>query len=228
MHYDGRVLRGRGAGTRAKGKNSTISGEAQVTGTRLCVFLIIGMAVAASSCSSVSLKRLPSFYDGGLDYKVDPYIRAAVSLQALGKDKGCERLLALARSSSDVLQGQQVFILCRMLFAAKPGADFRGPAIGAPTFLRGRSDWSLEPIECVDGVPFLITRGYDIDGCPEQSWSYVDYCMKECVWSNYHWRLLTYAEKKAALAKLLASNKWKEPVDERDIEFLSAQIEDVK
>ncbi|NQU10392.1 hypothetical protein HQ590_06365 [bacterium] len=180
----------------------------------------LGGAVADTD-SEVTLKALSDFHFGGGDYNVDPYIRAAVSLQALGKDEACAKLLAHG--------GDAVVVLCRMLFAAKTGGEFRRPMIGGATFLGGTgySDWPLEPIECVDGVPFLVTTGYFLAGFPEPPASYVTYCMTNCVWSSYQWRIPTAEEKRTALGKLLALQKWKRPLDWGERRFLSTQIEHV-
>ncbi len=177
----------------------------------------------------VCVAALPSIQSG--KYKVDPYISAASSLQAFGREKACEKLLALA----DVEQhGAQVFVLCRMLFTKKPGSDFKRPSLGGPSFLANteKSDWPLEPIELVDGVPFLITRGYLIGGEAESPAFYVRYCIETCDWNRFRFRPLSDAEKRKALDKLLASNKWKSRLldawrsrlSESDREFFAEQI----
>lgn len=198
---------------------------------RLYALIILAASIVAAAPSEVSLKALPDFYSAGWRYKVDPYLRAAVSLQALGKDKACGKLLDLAKvKREDSGESQKVVVLCRMLFAAKPGGEFRRPMIGGAVFLGGTgySDWPLEPIECVDGVPFLVAAGYFLAGHAEPSESYVQYCMTNCVWSSSQWRMPSGEEKRAALAKLLALPKWKKPLDERDRSFLSSQIDDAK
>lgn len=156
-------------------------------------------------------------------YKVDTYIEEAVSLQSLDHRTASERLLALA---SDNKSGYRVIILCRMLFTKRHGSDFRRPRIGGAVFLGGTdySDWPLEPIELVDGVPFLITQGYTLYGLPESRKSYLQYCLKNCDWSTFHFAPKTNKEKSDALNKLIASRKWRTPLDSGEREFLSAQI----
>ncbi len=99
--------------------------------------------------------------------------------------------------------------------------------IGGAGFFGGTdySDWPLEPIELVDGVPFLITRGYVLGGLPEADEWYLHYCETNCDWSNSHYAIKTDQQKREALYKLLASPKWKRPLDTSEREFLSEQIQ---
>src|SRR5882672_7824012 len=116
-----------------------------ITLLSLSIFLATEVTVAFGA-SEVTLKELPNFYLEPSDYKVDPYTRAAASLQSLGKDKACAKLLALAKTRSEKrdedpkwYEDLKVVILCRMLFSAKAGGEFRGPMIGGPSFL-GNTD----------------------------------------------------------------------------------------
>ena len=83
-------------------------------------------------------------------FRVDPYIRAAATLQSLGKDKAIDTLLKLAENRE---QDSQVIVLCRMLFVKKAKGEFRRPYIGAalssaalPTQTGpwSRSSWLME------------------------------------------------------------------------------------
>src|SRR5205807_5618959 len=78
------------------------------------------------------LKDLPGFVLGGSSYKADPYIEAAVKLQAVGEEKAGWLLSELAE---DPEHGDKVIVLCRMLFTAGPKAEFRRPGLRGPTFL---------------------------------------------------------------------------------------------
>lgn len=175
-----------------------------------------------ANAADISLDDLPSIQDG--DYRVDPYMAAASRLQALGKEKACKRLQALAEQ--DDFPHGRVIVLCRMLFAKKAGSKFRRPEIGAASFLADTDypDWPLEPIELVDGVPFLVTRGYSLGGHAEPSSVYLKYCMRNCDWSSVTFKPKSAAEKRKALEKLLSPKKWKQPLDEDDKKFLSSQI----
>lgn len=179
----------------------------------------------------MTLAGLPGF--GYHDrYAVDLYLKTASLLQALGPERGPARLLELARSI-DRLGGAKwlddegsMFVLCRMLFTARPGKEFRRPYIGGPT-LFGRTtmaDWPLEPIELVDGIPFLIVEGYTLGGVPEASERYVRYCREGCRWADTQFRPRTPDEKQRALSRLLADKRWKRPLDSGERAFLEDQI----
>jgi hypothetical protein len=162
-------------------------------------------------------------------YRVDPYIKAAVALQSVDRVAALERLHALARSEDQDQDWptEKVIVLCRMLFTKRPGSDFRGPAIGAPVFLGGTvySDWPLEPTESVDGVPFVILRGYQQGGRPESNEQYLEYCEANCDWSAFHYTVKTKREERDALNKLIASPKWKTPLKAYECQFLAGQIQ---
>ena len=179
--------------------------------------LLSGDSITAGQKTQPSLKELPGFYSGGDRYKVDPYIAAAAKFQAIGKEKTFEALKKDGGFDSTI-------VLARMLFTAKPKKEFRRPMIGEASFLGGSSyeDWPLEPIEIVDGIPFLVVVGYSLSGRPEVS--YLDYCIKECDWGAAEFKPRSMGEKKKALAKLLASPKWKKQLTADEKAFLSAQI----
>jgi hypothetical protein len=165
------------------------------------------------------LQELPGFWGGGQDYKVDPYIRAAMDLQAMGEGKASSILLRA--------ECPAVYILCRMLYTPRKQAQFRRPLIGHAFFLGGTqyAEWPLEPIELVDGVPFLITRGYGIAGMPEWPEQYAKYCITNCDWNNTRFRIRTVEDKQKALNKLLSSPKWKRKLQDDDKAILQAQIQ---
>lgn len=177
----------------------------------------------------VAIKGLPAqlpFPDSGKDgYRVDPYITAAGKLKAAGKAEAV-KLLRAAAVKDAMLPPDPVIYLCRMLFTPKKGGAFRPPGVGAPRCLGGsdREDWPLLPIEVVDGVPFMVVWGYTLGGQPETTVHYVDYCARECEWGSTDYPAKSDARKKAALEKLLASKKWKRPLEDWEKKFLSSQI----
>jgi hypothetical protein len=179
----------------------------------------------AARAPAVVLKDLPDLVDG--KFKVDPYIRAAAALQALGKDEARKRLKELAQEEENLSREDCVICLCRMLYTAHRGDTFRRPELGGAFFL-GRThypDWPLEPIEVVDGVPFLITWGYAGGGGGGDSpTSYLRYCLDNCAWGEVKYTPKTAEEKAKALKKLLASKKWKVPLTDGEKEFLARQI----
>lgn len=182
-----------------------------------------------SDSKEVSLADLPDWDK----FKADAYIAAAASLQAKGKDKAAAILTALAKDANRG-DDKKIILLCRMLFQPKPIGEFRRPSIGAPVFVAQVSatdwptrffDWPLEPIEMVDGVPFLVVNGYVIGGYPESGSKYLDYCLKNCDWNPKAIKAKTAQEKKDALAKLSVSPKWKQPLTANEKKRLASQIE---
>lgn len=168
----------------------------------------------------VSPRSLPPAKVG--TFKAHPYIRAAAVLQGLGRTRACRVLARLAAREAAADAGTyRAVVLCRMLFVAKPGGQFRGPAVGAPSLLgepwfagTQDSDWPLYPIALSDGAPFLICWGYTLGGYPESSEGYLDYCMSQCAWSDFHFSLKTAPQEEQALQDLLATARAKVQQDE--------------
>jgi hypothetical protein len=78
----------------------------------------------------------------------------------------------------------------------------------------------------VDGVPFLIVRGYDVAGLVKSVESYLDYPEADGEWSHVQYVTETMREKRAALRELLSSPKWKTHSDAHERQrFFSQQIQ---
>lgn len=117
---------------------------------------------------------------------------------------------------------QRVIILCRMLFQAVSGDEFRRPFLGGPVFIDGsEGDWPLEPIAIVDQVPFVIVTGYDLGGRAEPASKYLEYCLANCEWTANDYAPKTEEELNAIAAELLESKEWTE---ERLKKFIEQQI----
>jgi hypothetical protein len=191
------------------------------TGILACAWVVPKWKAAAADPPSEFLAKLPGFRFGGRDYKVDAYIDAAIELQKLGEDKAIK---ALYENGANERGFDSTIVLARMLFVAKAKQEFRRPRIGGAQFLGDTSykDWPLEPIEIIDGIPFLIVTGYRGSGVAEQN--YLGYCVDKCDWNPTKFKRKSAREKKKALEKLLASLKWEEPLEEREKAYLAAQI----
>jgi len=152
------------------------------------------------------------------NFKIEPFLRRAAALQAMGRDAACKSLLAGGG-------GDDVILLCRLLFVRRGASEFRRPLIGAPVFLADTevSDWPLEPVELIDGVPIVITIGYILGGEPEPASSYLKYCMANCDWSPVRYADITRDQVRDAMSKLFASPKWKRPLTQFERDFLAAQ-----
>jgi hypothetical protein len=188
--------------------------------------VVTGLAWAIPAEAPVSLSDLPNF-DVSLNpqsYRVDPFIRVAVALQSLDRSAALARLHAMAY---DPRAKARVIILSRMLFMAPSDSKLRRPLIGGAIFLGGTnySDWPQEPIEIVDGIPFLIANGYILAGLAESDESYLQYCETHGDWSTFRFSVRTVQEKREALRELLASDKWGATLTDHEQSFLAGQIE---
>jgi hypothetical protein len=190
------------------------------------IAVILAMSVAwgggVHGAYGKDLPSQPDFYSGS--FQSETYIRLATELQALGREAAELRLHEIAR---DEHSPGKAIILCRMLFKKRPSEQFRRPLVGEAVFIGGTgySDWPLEPIELVDGVPFLITRGYLLAGKPESDDQYLSYCGTHADWTDVQYAVPTKQQEQAALAKLVASPKWKMPLSDEEHKFLARQIE---
>jgi hypothetical protein len=190
------------------------------------LIFLSGTALFSLGCQeSFDVESLPSFQMGEYkNYRVGPYVKAAIRLQEMGQEAACDALLNASHNKSNC---RQIFVLCRMLFLKRTTSEFRRPAIGSPVLLgaTSTSHWPLEPIECIDGVPFLITQGYVLGGLPESAESYLRYCIANCDWNAARFNVLTDDHTRNALAELIKSNRWKRPLNNAEQDFLSAQIQ---
>lgn len=198
--------------------------------------------VSGQDKSSVAAESLAALMNrNSSEYKVDLYLRAAVSLQALTASEAQKALLSFAwdlykkdefSNEYFINNNPAIIALCRMLFRqreasfGKQATEFRRAQIGGAGFFGGTSygNWPLEPIEIVDGIPFKIVQGYSLGGWPELAHEYIEYCIGNCDWNDYRFRVATMVQKQSALGKLLASPKWKQKLSSYNKEFFSVQI----
>ncbi len=162
---------------------------------------------------------------GVQQYKADDYLRAAVSLQAMGREAACQSLLASAKTNPG--PDLRFFVLCRMLFTQRGTNEFRLPHYDNAYYVEYVPEFKLAPIELVDGIPFLLTAkwGGGYGGGQEGAENYVRWCMANCDWSTYAFREATAKQKSDALAKFMSSIMLKRPLTDSQKNFLSAQIE---
>jgi hypothetical protein len=168
-------------------------------------------------------------------HKVDPYIRAAVELQTLGKEQACKLLNSFLqkygspyRPAPDNLSidGLQIAPLCRMLFVKREGGEFRRIRYGSAGFVGGTdyADWPLDPIVIVDGVPFNVVTFITSTGEPEYAESYLIYCLENCDWNDFRFEVKSEAQKQTALQNLFLLPKLKNHLSDRSKELLSEQL----
>ena len=170
------------------------------------LLLIVVQPVVAADQPPITLSDVPKW--DTRDYKADAFIAAAAKFQALGKEKACECLLELAgpqaaRTIDEGTRREGLFILCRMIFTARAKEEFRRPSLGAAVCVGSIESklWSREPIEIVDGVPFLVVRGYIIGGLPESVDDYVKYCINNCAWNSFEFKPKSAEEKQKSHAR---------------------------
>jgi len=187
-------------------------------------FLFACLAMFLSTLRAADEVTIETCTPIGWNFKIVPYLSVAKSLQEEGRDKAILRLRTWADTGK---HEDQVMILCRMLFEAKKGADFRRPRIGGASFLGGTDypDWSLEPIDIYENVPILITYGYMLGGVPESSVRYLDFCIKNCDWRQSRYSVLSHEKLKGIVAKWLTARKWTVPLLPRDQAFFTDQAE---
>jgi ankyrin repeat protein len=139
------------------------------------------------------------------DYRASHYLQCAVELDHLDPASRAARLREIAM---DLGRASELFPLCRMLFEAKGGAEFRGPLIGSPVFVDGgrATDWPLEPIAIRRGVPILVVTGYVLGGEPESPQSYLKYCLAECKWREAKNSNVDNSQIRAVIEEFIASS----------------------
>ena len=192
----------------------------------LLLLVLGGCASGPVAQPNFSLAALPK-HTSLPSYKMGPFIPAAMSIQAMGREAGSEALLRAAKTA-DFDDYEKLVVLCRMLFTLRQGVEYRYPSLGHRDFFGDTSfaDWPLEPIEVVDGYPFWIVRlSFSGARSPDAAPRYVSYCITNCDWNTFKYRPLTPRQRRAAFAKLLHSSKWKRPLNDFEQSDLSSQIE---
>lgn len=172
----------------------------------LAALLLLTCSAAAPTTAPSDRAEAPHVHTDAFvdDYRIPHYLDAAAKLQALAPDERAARLRHLAR---DPDRGSEIYPLCRMLFDARPGSDFRSPMIGAAHFIDGGryEDWPLEPITLHQGVPILIVDGYTLAGVAEPPHTYLEYCLTHCKWRHTRYAPVRPDHGEAAVRDLIAS-----------------------
>ncbi len=155
-------------------------------------------------------------------FRIQPYLRAVAKLQALPERERALRLEEWAKSGR---HDEQVIVLCRMLFEAREGGQFRRPMLGAPVFVGETTDadWPLEPIAVFQDVPICVVRGYMLGGQAEPATAYLEYCLKSCRWTSRAYRELDDKTLEQRLDAFVKSNVWPRPLRASEIEFFKLQ-----
>ncbi len=198
-----------------------------------CVKLVAVALLCLAGCASrpvretrLDLQSLPR-YSNIHPYKLEPFVPVAISLQKLGPERGSQALLNAAGTAKDE-DYEKIVVLCRMLFKFRESKDSIYPSLGERVFIGGTTyaEWPLEPIELVDGYPFWIVRGFNGGGArsPNAAARYVSYCISNCEWNTFKFRMLSKRQKHVALEKLINSAKWKRPLSGEEEDILTAEV----
>ncbi len=158
------------------------------------------------------------------NFKCKPYINLAIYVQSIEKT---DAVLLLKEFSTSQQYEDEMIILTRMLFQSTTKKPLRRPYIGGASFFGNTDykDWQNEPIEIVNGIPFLITRGYSLGGYPESSLDYLLYCISNGEWNSIIYSIKTEEEMKSSLNLLLISEKWHSKISSFDKVFFENQIQ---
>ncbi|MEO6054328.1 MAG: hypothetical protein ABIP97_09970 [Chthoniobacterales bacterium] len=194
----------------------------------LCIFAML-FSKSFAAIAEPDFSRCRKYHPS--TYTITPYLEEAVWLQSLPRDQA---IGYLRKRANEGTHEQQVIILCRMLFEARPGEEFRRAVLGLPSFLGARyanleelfKQWPLEPITLVDDIPFVILwGGYAVAGGPSETSShYLEYCVEHTNWSSRRYKVVDKKQIEAALGKLLQRFK-NTPLYDFEIEALQKQIQ---
>jgi hypothetical protein len=190
----------------------------------------------------------------GRAFRPEAYLEAAAALQALPQARAIEVLREWAGSdyyqpdatlpvdlerqrkyAQTELYERQVIALCRMLFEAPPGKNFRAPFMAQSKSFGNltAADWPLAPIALVDGVPFwILNRPLTVSPTvtvvaprpDERAAAYLDYCLKEMQWTSRRYAPIASAALHASLEKLLHNPIWSGSLSPTDENLLAEQL----
>lgn len=185
------------------------------------ILFISAFGQSSDSLFEKLIAKCADFNSG--NYKCESYIELASYIQSLETKQA---IVVLTEYAKIAKYEDQMIVLTKMLFESKNDSPLRRPMIGGAIFLGNTTydDWTNEPIEIINNVPFLITRGYFLGGLPESSLHYIEYCVENGVWTAVSYKTQTKDELNAALKTLLDSAKWKKELSKDEIAFFESQI----
>lgn len=127
---------------------------------------------AAENRDIAMLKKAPSIT--GRTYQCGEMVQVVNHLRQLGRDKS---LAALRGYITGSVENEKVLVICRLLFVNPKG--WEPPGLGMPIPAVNEAvvkKFPLFPLGLSSGVPFLLTKGYELDGRAESAIA----CLKLC------------------------------------------------
>ncbi len=149
-----------------------------------------------------------------------------------------------AESSQHLYPGEDIILLCRMLFEAPEGGTFRNPIFSSDAFFFGRdangasiskqvTDYAPEILTLVNDVPFYFSfptndgmMGMTGGGRRDSGENYLAYCLSQMRWTTRRYHPASPAILQAAVDQLLASGQWVHAPPEETKSMLAKQISD--
>jgi hypothetical protein len=110
----------------------------------------------------------------GDTYRCTDVVSVVNKLRKQGKEKSLATLRGYLANGGD---NARVLLICRLLFVNPDGWD--RPILGETMPFIGKDDakaFPLFPIALSDGVPFLLVRGYQLNGRPESAIKCLNLC----------------------------------------------------
>lgn len=192
-----------------------VKGTAALIG---CFGLLVSCNQSApQSKPDTAIDKIPAIC--GDTYRCSEMITVVNHLKGLGRDKCLATLHRyLVTEEAD---HAKVLILCRLLFINPNGWDW--PAIGEPVPTiksDDRSTFPLFPVALFNRVPFLLVKGYDLEGRRESAFPCLKLCNRLSLIENDY--PLTGYEK--AARALIDAKSFREVYQLHDLPLMSEMI----
>ena len=142
----------------------------------IAIFRSASLNSIAQNQDSLMPTNLPPV--SGYAYRCENMVQVVNALRHLGKDKALSRLRNHLRQSGTEEQSK-ILLICRALFVNPKGWDPEGLGMPMPRVHPNvAAQFPSFPIAFSEGVPFLLTRGYNLDGRAEVARISLELCQK--------------------------------------------------
>ncbi len=201
------------------------------------LFVILSLALCAVMRAVEPSLSLEKCYG---PYRIQSYLAVAAALQALPKDERIDKLSEWAGpgygffNDTKEYPGEQVYMLCQMLFQPKEPGDslapqFRGRAqfVGEPiSSNQSAEERERDPLFWVGDIPFNLVLGYAFAGSyTVTARGYLNFCIRNADWTTRDFVKVDIASLPAAYDQLLELHPWSRPLGKSEADFLANQIQ---